>query len=64
MPVKRRSAKRRDPITEHEAAWLRGDSNCGFVRFKRQEELQALWDSRGDNETMHWDSRLRLPEPR
>jgi hypothetical protein len=62
MPVKRRTNKRRDAITEHEAAWLDGDTHCGFVEFKRDEELQKLWDGYGDQEAMYWEPGMSFPE--
>ena len=61
MP-KRRNNKRRDAITEHDAAWLRGDQDCGFVQFKRDEELQELWDRAGNHEAFHWEPGMGFPE--
>jgi hypothetical protein len=63
MPVKRRSNKRLAGISEHEAAWIRGDRNCGFVSFKRDEDLLALWERHGDSETMYWEAGMKYPEP-
>jgi hypothetical protein len=62
VPVKRRTNKRRDAITSDEAVWLRGDRDCGFVEFKRPEELQKLWDGNGDQETMYWEAGMSRPE--
>jgi hypothetical protein len=62
MPVRRRNDKRRGAISDDEAAWLRGDSNCGFIEFKRDEELQELWDRCGDHETMYWEPPMSSPE--
>jgi hypothetical protein len=49
MGIKKRLDKRRGAISEDEAAWLRGDYHCGFIEFKRDEELQELWDRHGDH---------------
>ena|SRR5258708_4862402 len=62
MPVKRRTNKKRDGISEHEAAWLQGDHDCGFVQFKHPDDLQALWDRAGDSETMFWEPPMSYPE--
>jgi hypothetical protein len=50
MAIKKRLDKRRGVVSDDEAAWLRGDRNCGFIQFKRDEELQELWDRCGDHE--------------
>jgi hypothetical protein len=63
MAIKKRVDKRRAAVSEHEAAWLRGDRDCGFVQFKRDEELQALWGRSGDHATMYWGPGKRRPEP-
>jgi hypothetical protein len=62
MPVKRRTNKRRDAITDDEAAWLRGDRESGFVEFKRPEELQKLWNSYGDHDELYWNPGMSRPE--
>jgi len=62
MPVRRRNDKRRGAISENEAAWLRGDRDCGFVEFKRDEELQKLWDRCGDHESFYWEPGMDYPE--
>jgi hypothetical protein len=62
MPVKRRRDKRRDTLTPHEDAWLRGDRDSGFVQFKRDDELQALWDSYGDHDEFVWAPAMSFPE--
>jgi hypothetical protein len=58
MAIKKRLDKRRGAISEDEAAWLRSDYHCGFVGFKRDEELQELWDRHGDHGVM---SKAALP---
>jgi hypothetical protein len=63
MPVKRRNNKRHAAISDNEAAWLRGDRDCGFTEFKDDEELQKLWDLHGDNETMYWETGMSYPAP-
>jgi 3',5'-cyclic AMP phosphodiesterase CpdA len=63
MPVRRRADKRRDAISPHEAAWLDGNHDCGFVEFKRDEELQALWDTHGDHDAFAWKPGMSFPEP-
>jgi hypothetical protein len=62
MPVKRRSSKKRSAVSQHEEAWLRGDRDSGFVQFKRDEELQELWDRHGDHGTMYWEPGMSGPE--
>jgi hypothetical protein len=62
MAIKKRSDKRRAAISEHEAAWLRGDYHCGFIGFKQDDELQEFWDRCGDHETMFWKPGMHRPE--
>jgi hypothetical protein len=62
MAIEKRLDKRRDAVSEHEEAWLRGDRDCGFIQFKRDEELQELWDRHGDHETMYWEPGMSRPE--
>jgi hypothetical protein len=64
MAIKKRLDKRRAAISQHEAAWLRGERDCGFVEFKRDEQLQGLWDRAGDDENFHWEIGMDYPEPR
>lgn len=59
---KESARKRRAAVAGEEAAWLRGDRDCGFVQFKRDEELQELWDRAGDHETMFWKPGMSRPE--
>jgi hypothetical protein len=54
MPVKRRTNKRRDELTDNARAWLRGEP-CGFFEFKGHEELLALWQAHGDESVATWD---------
>jgi hypothetical protein len=61
VAIKKRLDKRHGTVGEDEAAWLRGDRNCGFVQFKPYDELQELWDRHGDHETMFWNQRMHLP---
>lgn len=63
MPVKRRTNKRRDALSPDEAAWLDGNHDCGFVQFKRDEDLKALWDAHGDQDAFVWRAGMRFPEP-
>jgi hypothetical protein len=44
-------------------AWLRGDRNCGFFKFKHQDELEELWNEYGDRDNLFWQPGMRLPEP-
>jgi hypothetical protein len=62
MPVRRRADKRRDAISPHEAAWLDGNHDCGFVEFKRDEELQSLWEAHGDHDAFAWKPGMSFPE--
>jgi hypothetical protein len=62
MPVRRRTDKRRNALTPHEDAWLRGDRDGGFVQFKRDEELQALWDAYGDHDAFFWEPPMNFPD--
>jgi hypothetical protein len=54
MPVKRRTNKRRDELTDNARAWLEG-RECGFFQFKRHDELVPLWEKYGDPEVATWD---------
>jgi hypothetical protein len=59
---KKRLDKRRSAISENEAAWLRGDYHCGFIGFKRDEELQELWYRHGNHEALFWEPGMSRPE--
>ena len=63
MAIKKRLDKRRGSVSDDEAAWLRGDHHCGFVEFRRDDELQALFNSHGDHDAFHWEPSMRFPEP-
>jgi 3',5'-cyclic AMP phosphodiesterase CpdA len=63
MAIKKRLDKRRAALSPHEAAWLEGNHDCGFVQFQRDEELQALWDTHGDHATFAWKPGMSFPEP-
>ena len=63
MPVRKRNLARREALNPDEEAWLRGDRDCGFVEFRPDEELQALFDSHGDHDALHWEPSMRFPEP-
>jgi hypothetical protein len=63
MPVRKRNLSRRGALSTNEAAWLRGDRNCGFVEFKHDDELQALWAGYGDHEAFSWAPGMNFPEP-
>jgi hypothetical protein len=54
MPVKRRTNKRREALTEDARAWLEGRP-CGFFEFKGHDELLALWDAHCDETVATWD---------
>jgi len=54
MGVKRRKSKRKEPITDAESAWLRGECDFGFTGFKADDYLQNLWDSHGDPARFAW----------
>jgi hypothetical protein len=53
MPVKRRVSKRRADLEDGAEQWLRGEP-CGFFKFKRQEDLSALWAEHGDRIVAEW----------
>jgi hypothetical protein len=54
MPVKRRTNKKRDELTDDARAWLRGEP-CGFFEFKSRDELIPLWERCGDPTVATWD---------
>jgi hypothetical protein len=60
VPELRHTNKRRDAITDDEAAWLRNEYETAFVEFKRAEILQKLWDS-ANQETMYWKAGMYRP---
>ncbi|HKB92201.1 MAG TPA: hypothetical protein VKC60_16920 [Opitutaceae bacterium] len=64
MPVRKRNLARHAALHPHEAAWLRGDRACGFVKFKLDEELQALWERYGDHVAFYWKPTMYFPEPK
>ena len=62
MPRKRRTNKKRTGLTDDEAAWLRGDRDSGFVEFKPDDELHALWMANGDRDSMRWVPGMSRPD--
>jgi hypothetical protein len=60
MPRKRRINKAKEQISEQATAWLEGKPS-GFFQFKPNDELQALWDSHGDTDSMFWCRDMSLP---
>jgi hypothetical protein len=64
MPTRRRgNFTKRQTLSANSQAWLSGDSNCGFFKFKHADELETIWEEYGDHETMHWKRGMRLPLP-
>jgi hypothetical protein len=53
MPVKRRTNKRRDALTDDARAWLEGRPS--FYAFKDHDELLAFWEAHGDENVATWD---------
>jgi len=60
MPRKIRTNKRRAAISDNEIAWLRGEKS-GFFRFKHKDELEALWESCGDDSKMFYRRGMACP---
>ena len=54
MPVKRRTSKAREQLSDNARAWLRGEE-CGFFQFKNDDELIPLWENYGDPNVATWD---------
>jgi hypothetical protein len=54
MPVKRRTNRKRDALSEDARAWLEG-RECGLFGFKHFAELIPLWDAYGDETIATWD---------
>jgi hypothetical protein len=63
VPVKRRTAKRREQLSEDAERWLRGEPS-GFFEFKNADELAALWAEYGDPKIAVWDEGARKPRAR
>jgi hypothetical protein len=63
MPVKRRSTKRREELSDCAQRWLRGEPS-GFFEFKDADELGALWAEYGDPKVAVWDEGARKPRGR
>jgi hypothetical protein len=63
VPVKRRTAKRREQLSEDAERWLRGEPS-GFFEFKNADELAALWAEYGDIEVAEWDDAAQRPRAR
>ena len=53
---------KRQALSHNAQLWLRGDRNCGFFKFKHQDELETLWNAYGDHDKFHWEPGMRLPE--
>ena len=63
MAVKRRTLKRKAPLTAEEAAWLIGDNeNDGFTLFAGDADyLPNLWRDYGDHARFVWHPGLMHP---
>src|SRR5438045_1829163 len=49
MPVRKRTDKRRQEVTDEHLAWLNGDDKAsGFVQYAPADELAALWDAHSE----------------
>jgi hypothetical protein len=49
MPVRRRTDKKRQAVTDENEAWLHSDDNgAGFFKYDPEEELAALWNEHSD----------------
>jgi hypothetical protein len=49
MPVRRRTDKKRQAVTDENEAWLVGDDkSAGFFKYAPEEELAALWNEHSD----------------
>jgi hypothetical protein len=49
MPVRRRTDKRRQEVTDEHEAWLHGDDRAsGFIRYGPDHELAALWSAHSE----------------
>ncbi|MEH2505600.1 hypothetical protein V1290_004411 [Bradyrhizobium sp. AZCC 1578] len=64
MPVRKRNLRRRGALSADEEAWLRGDTDCGFVQFMDCARLEALWNAYGDKEAFEWTRSMYLPKRR
>jgi hypothetical protein len=64
MGVKRRTSKRKAPITDAERAWLIGDEeNEGFTLFAGDHDyLPNLWRDHGDHVRFNWTVGMLRPE--
>jgi hypothetical protein len=66
MGAKRRTSKRKAPITDAEAAWLIGDqANDGFTEFGKpgDDDYEArLWRDHGDAARFSWVPGMSRPE--
>ena len=61
MPVRKRNMKRRAKLGPDEAAWLRGDRDCGWVEFYDWDRLEALWEAHGDKKRFEWRRGMDWP---
>jgi hypothetical protein len=64
MAIKKRLDKHRSVLSPHEDAWLEGNHDCGFVQFKRDDELQALRDAYGDHDAFVYEPPMSYPKRR
>jgi hypothetical protein len=49
MPVRRRTDKKRQAVTDENEAWLHSDDNgAGFFKYAPEEELAALWNEHSE----------------
>ena len=54
MPVRRRTDKRRQDVTDEQELWLRGEDTHGFFQFSPPDELHDFWNVHSDRIIAEW----------
>lgn len=49
-------------LSSNQLAWLRGESDCGFIPYQPDDVLTELFEDHGDHSKFKWDGKY-LPEP-
>ena len=60
MAIRAKKLNKRAVLSYDAQSWLRGEQ-CGFFKFKHDDELEAIWLEHGDDSKMFWRCGVGLP---
>jgi hypothetical protein len=60
MAIRAKKLNKRQALDSNAQAWLRGEE-CGFFKFKHNDDLETVWREYGDDSKMFYRRGQRLP---